>query len=709
MRLKNSRALHYLYPKTRYNFQLLRIGLCVSGRYQSLVKFTLEPTFTRRTRRETSTAWCHIALQHDLVYPGELTVSSQSVWMIDSVGHVYFHKGAEVYLTRRDVIIIDANDESAVSRWTKMPLDPDRPVYFKSASCGPRNQVRRVILDQLRDIAVPIRDRRFDDYHAFVEGSFRLKSAVTMVIKGVQMRCTALLSKNLPHGHLNIQYYELGGGNSPHITSEENPEMERGEARRYEQTYDGGPDSIAARERRIRIPVSFITGVKKVSPNEKQLTLRLYTKDDTYRITFERDTDYKNWFDSLNDYIRFCHHVPQVPHSQSVWALTSDGDVYFSPPAPSCVTDHSKRPWLPIEGNIIQVTAGPRQVVWGLTPDFELYYFTKGYGGGDMPLGERLENCSITRRFEIRENQRYKILNQQFLACGNNDKRDHWVDRSGNKVESDNQYRLPGPSWRWVSLWQVHVTDNTDTEGWMYARNFHSTFSPKSGMGARKRYKYRIGRLEVSVETDHPLVDISVDAFNNLWAVCEDGSAYFSFPIAPQPHPHKNLPFPSPQITCWVTPHRMGISKEAPRGTKWRNIVKPDRSENLIQISAGQYGVWAVAASGRCYIRLQVGSAKEWGSSWELVDSEPMVSISVNGSDQVFGIRKSDRAVVTRRNITGENLAGEGWSVVLEDRWGGVSITATSQHHHWDETDEELLQLDNRRRYRSKVVELLQV
>ena len=58
---------------------------------------------------------------------------------------------------------------------------------------------------------------------------------------------------------------------------------------------------------------------------------------------------------------------------------------------------------------------------------------------------------------------------------------------------------------------------------------------------------------------------------------------------------------------------------------------------------------------------------------------------------------------------SGENLAGEGWAVVLEDRWGGVSITATSQHHHWDETDEELLQMDHHRRYRSKVVELLQV
>ena len=48
---------------------------------------------------------------------------------------------------------------------------------------------------------------------------------------------------------------------------------------------------------------------------------------------------------------------------------------------------------------------------------------------------------------------------------------------------------------------------------------------------------------------------------------------------------------------------RMGISRDVPQGTKWRNIVKPDRSENLVQISAGQYGVWAVAASGLCYIR----------------------------------------------------------------------------------------------------------
>ena len=47
--------------------------------------------------------------------------------------------------------------------------------------------------------------------------------------------------------------------------------------------------------------------------------------------------------------------------------------------------------------------------------------------------------------------------------------------------------------------------------------------------------------------------------------------------------------------------------------------------------------------------------AKEWGTSWEQVASEPMVSVSVNGSDQVFGIRKSDRAIVTRQGITGNS------------------------------------------------------
>lgn len=37
--------------------------------------------------------------------------------------------------------------------------------------------------------------------------------------------------------------------------------------------------------------------------------------------------------------------------------------------------------------------------------------------------------------------------------------------------------------------------------------------------------------LQVHVDIDHPLIDISLDVFCNLWAVCNDGSAYFRMGI----------------------------------------------------------------------------------------------------------------------------------------------------------------------------------
>jgi hypothetical protein len=73
----------------------------------------------------------------------------------------------------------------------------------------------------------------------------------------------------------------------------------------------------------------------------------------------------------------------------------------------------------------------------------------------------------------------------------------------------------------------------------------------------------------VHVDIDHPLVDISLDAFCNLWAVCSDGSAYF----------------------------RMGISEQVPIGSRWMHIVKPER-DHLVKIAAGKYAVWALGVTG---------------------------------------------------------------------------------------------------------------
>ena len=243
-----------------------------------------------------------------------------------------------------------------------------------------------------------------------------------------------------------------------------------------------------------QVPLLSLLGIKRVSPNVEQHTLLLYTAMKQYRIKFARDTDCNNWFDRVNDYVRAVHEIPDVPPNQSVWALTWEGAVYFSPPVPSCVIDHSKRTWLPIEGNFEQISAGPRSIVWGVSADNNLYYFTRGYGGGNHHMGENLENFSVQRSFQCQENQRYKLL-AGFQPCGARDRMPKWEDSLGNPIESDNQFKLPPSLWRWTGDWTLRNTEERDNHGWQYARNFHSPFSAAYVRGARKRQHARQAQL----------------------------------------------------------------------------------------------------------------------------------------------------------------------------------------------------------------------
>ncbi|XP_063675181.1 tectonin beta-propeller repeat-containing protein 1-like isoform X2 [Bolinopsis microptera] len=578
-------------------------------------------------------------------------------------------------------------------------------------------QSRDSILDKLREQSMKIRSKLFDNYNELVDdGGFKLKSNAKIEMDGASKNATVYLSKNIPHGHLRFRIYTPGAASLDMGEDDQRRLGRRGRMLQYEPTVMINQTSTI--EQVEQVPLVNLFGIKRISPNVKQHTLLLFTAKRSYQLTFERDTDCNNWFDRVNEYVRSVHEIPDVPPNQSVWALSGDGTVYFSPPAPSCVTNHSKRAWLPIEGNFVQIAAGPRSIVWGVAPDNNLYCFTRGYGGGSHHMGENLENFSVQRHFQCTENERFKLVGFQFQPCSGRDNRSNWVDDLGNTIESQNQYRLPLSSWRWIGDWSVKNLIDSDPDGWYYAKNFHSPFSANPGRGARKRHCVRLAQMNctapwkkipvnlvkiaritlepycfksgdelvvawalctngsllyrhgvtpnkpqgedwVHVDIDHPLVDVSLDAFCNLWAVCSDGSAYF----------------------------RMGISEQVPIGNRWMHIVKPER-DHLVKIAAGKYAVWALGSTGNCYIRTKISSIREYGQSWSLVNSEPMCSISVSGSDQVFGITEVNRAVVSRDGVSGDKLKGDKWSRVVQDVWSNICITATTQQHHWDQIDE---------------------
>ncbi|KAL5257862.1 hypothetical protein ACHWQZ_G012714 [Mnemiopsis leidyi] len=577
-------------------------------------------------------------------------------------------------------------------------------------------QCRDSILDKLRDQSIKIRAKQFDEYdELFDDGGFKLKSNAKIEMDGILKHATVYLSKNIPHGHLRFRVFSPGAAS---MDAEEDQRRlgARGRMNQYEPTVMINQTSTI--EQVEQVPLVDLFGIKRISPNVKQHTLLLFTAKRSYRLTFSNDTDCSNWFDRVNEFVRAVHEIPDVPPNQSIWALSGEGTVYFSPPIPSCVTNHSKRAWLPIEGNFVQIAAGPRSIVWGVAPDNNLYCFTRGHGGGAHQMGEHLENFSVQRHFQCTENQRYNLFGG-FQPCSGRDRMSRWVDELGNTIESSNQYRLPLSSWRWIGDWCVKNSSDSDPDGWHYAKNFHSPFSATPGRGARKRHIMRLAQMNCSapwkkipvnlvkisrvtlepycfktgdelvvawalctngsllyrhgvtpnkpqgeewvhVDIDHPLVDISLDAFCNLWAVCSDGSAYF----------------------------RMGISEQVPIGSRWMHIVKPDR-DHLVRIAAGKYAVWALGSTGKCYIRTKISSMKEYGVSWSLLENDQaMCSISVSGSDQVFGITERDRAVVSRDDVSGDKLKGSRWSKVVQDVWSDVCITATTQQHHWDQIDE---------------------
>ena len=356
-------------------------------------------------------------------------------------------------------------------------------------------QCRDSILDKLRDQSIKIRAKQFDVYdELFDDGGFKLKSNAKIEMDGNLKNATVYLSKNIPHGHLRFRIFSPGAAS---MDAEEDQRRlgARGRMNQYEPTVMINQTSTI--EQVEQVPLVDLFGIKRISPNVKQHTLLLFTAKRSYRLTFSNDTDCNNWFDRVNEFVRAVHEIPDVPPNQSVWALSGEGTVYFSPPVPSCVTNHSKRAWLPIEGNFVQIAAGPRSIVWGVAPDNNLYCFTRGHGGGTHQMGEHLENFSVQRHFQCTENQRYNLFSG-FQPCSGRDRMSRWVDELGNTIESSNQYRLPLSSWRWIGDWCVKNSSDSDPDGWHYAKNFHSPFSATPGRGARKRHIVRLAQMNCS-------------------------------------------------------------------------------------------------------------------------------------------------------------------------------------------------------------------
>ena len=91
-------------------------------------------------------------------------------------------------------------------------------------------------------------------------------------------------------------------------------------------------------------------------------------------------------------------------------------------------------------------------------------------------------------KYEIYEKQRWKIM-----AWTDDLKKEDgakWVKKGNNKniYFDKNKIVLPGNDYEWKNDWEIEISNNTDKEGWEYAKNFSGPFdSNETGKYVRRR------------------------------------------------------------------------------------------------------------------------------------------------------------------------------------------------------------------------------
>ena len=97
-------------------------------------------------------------------------------------------------------------------------------------------------------------------------------------------------------------------------------------------------------------------------------------------------------------------------------------------------------------------------------------------------------------KYEIYEKQRWS-----FMSWSNDLKKDdgaNWVKKGNNKyiLCNKNKIKLPGDEYEWKNEWEVEITNNTDKDGWEYAKNFDKDIWQKNDTNCsvrrRKWIKY---------------------------------------------------------------------------------------------------------------------------------------------------------------------------------------------------------------------------
>lgn len=313
--------------------------------------------------------------------------------------------------------------------------------------------------------------------------------------------------------------------------------------------------------------------------------------------------------------------------------------------------------WRQIGGHLRQVETCDAGVTWGLGWDHTPWVHTGGWGSSGLLVGSKLGIGTITdsQVFEVYENQRWNPISGYSMRGLPTD-RPSWSDMTGVEKRSKESCALVNTHWHWETDWQVdyNIPGGTDKEGWQYALDFPCTFHASNNFTdtVRRRKWCRVARYVSQgpwTELGNTkLRDLSVhtDASGNIhvWGVVLIGDALY----------------------------RRDVSLEVPSGIAWEHV---SHDETLVSISGFNLQVWGVGENGCAYWRYGITGSNPMGESWKCIDppkKSSLVEISVG--DYIIYARDSENNVYTRLGVTGVCREGTQWQFVPDQKMKKICV-----------------------------------
>ncbi|KAM6957068.1 tectonin beta-propeller repeat-containing protein 1 [Aplochiton taeniatus] len=476
----------------------------------------------------------------------------------------------------------------------------------------------------------------------------------------------------------------------------------------------------------LNVFISEVTALVPV-PRDGHYAFAVYTAQRTRHrwplvLSAATKEDMNDWMSLLCDCCCEGRGIRGPPSRQSLWSVTSNGDVMVHEPSASLEAAAHTLPcdqmfWRQVPGHLRCVESNSLGVVWAAGWDGTAWVYTGPHGEQANP-GDTgsLHTQTDVRTLYVYENQRWNPMTG-YTDKGLPTDRPMWSDESGLRECTKANTHPPSPQWTWATEWAVDygAPGGTDKEGWQYAADFPVTFQGHKTIKdfVRRRRWFRKCKIALSGPWQQvqpiPLSDITVLpclAQANMdqvpvWALSDKGDVLCRLGVTAQKpagsswlHVGTDQPFKSICIgganQVWAIArdgavfYRGSVSAQNPAGECWYHIPSPPR-QALKQLSVGRTSVFAVDENSNLWYRQGLTPSYPQGSAWELI-SGSVTKVSVGPLDQVWIVADAVQgfpneppgAVCHRLGVGPMQPRGLSWDYGIGGGWEHISVRGNS-------------------------------